>query len=242
MQPPEDFAAVVAAEVDRCRLAVALGIEDASAQLASEHGLVGPGGYVFSMLRNTLPDREVAVDDMRRLFIYDEAAYVQVLPELVTLGLVSVRHRSVALTPSGRTLMLRLHDVSAEVADSLWLDRLAEVEVVVWLIDRVLAGSPPRGGGYAVLAPIFAPDGASACAVLAEQLSAVRFHRFDAHVDAWLSRGLTAQGVRELDDDTLRAEIEADTNVRNAALWAVLDHSERDRVLKLLSSLPAQVG
>ena len=242
MQPPVDFAAAVAPEVDRCRLAVALGLRDASAQLARDHGLDGPAGYVFSMLRNTMPDRVVAADDVRRLFIYDPAVHDHALPELVALDLVTAEQGSVALTPSGRALMARLHDVAAEVADSLWLDQVGEVEVVVGLIQRALTSTPPQGGGYAVLAPVFTPDGASPCAVLAEQLSALRFHRFDAHVDAWVSRGLTAQGVRELDDESLRAEIEADTNVRNAALWSVLGPGERDRVLEVLRTLPAPSG
>ncbi len=236
---PAQFAAEVAPEVDRCRLGVTQRLGAALAPLAAEYGVDGPAAYVFGMLRSLLPCRVAATADVRRVFTYEEGLYDAVVPHLVERGLVAADSATVALTPAGRGGMERLHEGSAGVADLLWGDRSEDVETCVTLLGHVLDATPPRQGAYAVLAPVYAPDGASPCGVLAEQLSAVRFHRFDAHVDAWAARGLTVRSVRELgEDDPRRAEVESDTNTRNGELWAPLDPEDRMRLLDVLRSLP----
>ena len=60
-----------------------------------------------------------------------------------------------------------------------------------------LPGRPERRRvTVSVMAPSFEPDGASDAALLAERLTVLRLHRFDAHVAAWRAAGLTATQIR----------------------------------------------
>ncbi|MDP1806171.1 MAG: hypothetical protein Q8K72_13450 [Acidimicrobiales bacterium] len=73
---------------------------------------------------------------------------------------------------------------------------------------------------------------------LAERLTPLRFHRFDAHVAAWEAEGLTAQEVQTLDAGPVRDRIEEATNRLSATPYAVLDAGERVELLGGLGALP----
>ncbi|MDP1820138.1 MAG: hypothetical protein Q8K58_09650 [Acidimicrobiales bacterium] len=74
--------------------------------------------------------------------------------------------------------------------------------------------------------------------LLAERLTPLRFHRFDAHVAAGRSVGLTAETVQDLPPGDQRDVIEAETNARAGAPYEVLTPSERFELCAGLGALP----
>jgi hypothetical protein len=74
--------------------------------------------------------------------------------------------------------------------------------------------------------------------VAAERLTALRFHRFDAHVAAWKAAGLTGEEVASLPPGSQREAIEAETNRRAAAPYEALEPGERVDFLGALAALP----
>lgn len=239
MLSAEECAAGLAPHVDRLRIAIAAAVRSRLLELARTHALDEVSSHVFGMLRNTMPDRTVSVADFQRVFTYQPAWFRPGLDALSGAGLVAESDGGVSLTDRGAGLMAELHRASAAAAEALWSDAAHVVAVACELTGRALASVPPRGGAYAVLAPPYVPPHASAAARLGEHLSSVRFHRFDAHIDAWTSRGLTVEGVQQLDDAVLRDAIEADTNERDGGLWSVLDASERSTLVTSLAGLPS---
>jgi hypothetical protein len=71
-----------------------------------------------------------------------------------------------------------------------------------------------------------------------EALTPLRFHRSDAHAAAWRAEGLTADEIRDLGPGPQRERIEAETNRRAAAPYAVLSAEERFILLSGLGALP----
>src|SRR5690606_32922221 len=107
------------------------------------------------------------------------------------------------------------------------------------LVGRLLAAGAQTGGpAFASVAPVFEPEDASAAVRLTTRLGALRHHRGDAHRAAWRAAGLSVEQLRDLPDGPQRAAIEAETNRRDAAIFAVLDEAERLELLAGLGSLP----
>ena len=73
---------------------------------------------------------------------------------------------------------------------------------------------------------------------LAEHLTSLRFHRYDAHVGAWRAEGLTVDEVQALAPGPVRDRIEAETNRRAAPPYAALDPAGRLELLAGLGALP----
>ena len=76
---------------------------------------------------------------------------------------------------------------------------------------------------------------AAAATRLAERLTGLRWHRFDAHVAAWTSAGLSARSVTDLGSGQDLDKIEAGTNKRAGQAYAVLTPDERTTLLQGLA-------
>ncbi|MGY0233350.1 hypothetical protein [Longispora urticae] len=149
------------------------------------------------------------------------------------------------LTDLGRTLALAIQDATAEAAAELWsrtsvatMPGLAVVPRLAELVGTLVAAGAPTGGpAFATLAPVFEPADASPALLLMNRLGALRHHRGDAHRAAWAAAGLTVDGVRALADGPVRDAVEADTNRRDAPVYAALTEGERWELLAGLGAL-----
>lgn len=235
-----ELAAAVAPHLDRLRLRAMR----ASADLGMRSGLLEESALdfeafaVFAMLRNAYPDRVVPVRSYRAAYVYHEPEmFPSALARMTDAGLVDVAADSVALSSRGREVMARLRDVSVRAADGLWGPG---PQAVLSLTDRCLhaaQASAAPGGAFHLVAPLHDEPGDSDAARLAERLTALRWHRFDAHVAAWSSAGLTAASVKDLAPGPVRDLIEVHTNELAGSAYEVLAPDERDELLAGLTRL-----
>ena len=146
---------------------------------------------------------------------------------------------SFRLGARGRECVVELYRVMAAIVDELWAGHEALVTSLAGLADRAVRAAEATGGpAFGVMAPPYEPEGATTAALLAERLTPLRFHRFDAHVAAWQAAGLTADEMRALAPGSRRDEIEEETNRRAAAPYAALDAAERLQLVAGLGALP----
>jgi hypothetical protein len=237
---PEEYAAAISPHLDRLRLAVMRSAIDAGMRsgLLAESGL-GPATFpVFAMLRNAYPDRAVALACYRAAYVYqDPAMFEAALSELLGAGLVEASE-TVRLTDSGRALTSQVRALNTAAAEGLWgTDPLP----VLPLADRCLTAAletMAAEGALGLVAPPNDQPGDSDASRLSERLTGLRWHRFDAHVSAWRSAGLTAAAMGELPDGEQRSAIETATNDLAGAPYAILTEAERSALLQGLQNLP----
>ena len=153
-------------------------------------------------------------------------------------GLVAVSPtRVLTLSDSGRGLIAQVRAVSAQAAEGKW--GTAALPVLT-LADRCLAAAfttaAPYGAFHLVAPPHDEPVDSDATR-LAERLTGLRWHRFDAHVAAWTSAGFTAASVADLGPGPVRDEIEASTNERAGHAYGALTPDERADLLQSLRGL-----
>jgi hypothetical protein len=200
--PLADFAAEIGPQLDRLRL----GVMRAAVEAAMKSGMLAGSGLdpdmlaVFAMLRNAYPDRSVPVRNFRAPYIYqDSAKFEAALSRMVETGLVDIaRTESVTLSEPGRILTAQIRAVTAQAADDLWGSDLLPV---LPLADRCLlaaAATATADGAFHLVAPPHDEPDDSDATRLAERLTGLRWHRFDAHVAAWTSAGLSAHSVTDL--------------------------------------------
>jgi hypothetical protein len=237
---PERIAALIAPVLDRLRTAIARRVPERAGHLES-FGLAGPAVQTLAMLRNTMPDRSVTRDQLASVFVYAPASQVDAsLAALVEGGLLaSPDDGRFRLGGRGRECVAELYRVMAAIVDELSAGHEALVTSLAGLADRAVGAAQATGGpAFGVMAPPYEPDGATAAALLAERLTPLRFHRFDAHVAAWQAAGLTADEIRVLAPGPRRDEIEDQTNRRAATPYAALDAAERLQLVAGLGALP----
>lgn len=236
----EQFAAVIAPHLDRLRL----GVMRASMTLGMESGLLNgagmdPGTFtVFAMLRNAYPDRAVPIESYRAAYVYqDPATFDSALAVMLDAGHVVADDQAVALSDSGRELIAGVRAVGARAANQLWGGGPLPVNS---LADRCLAAAGriavPGGAFHLVAPPHDEPDDTDATR-LAERLTGLRWHRFDAHVAAWTAAGLSVTAAKELESGPLHDAVEAETNRRAGPAYEALTSHERTSMLDALNTL-----
>jgi hypothetical protein len=193
---------------------------------------------VFAMLRNAYPNRSVSIRNYRAAYVYqDPADFDAALARMVQAALIDEATELLTLSDQGRMLIAQVGAVTAQAADELWG---TEPLPILPLAERCLvaaANSAAPGGAFHLVAPRYdEPDDTDATR-LAERLTGLRWHRFDAHVAAWTSAGLTAAEVMDLVHGQERDEIEAGTNEQAAQPYAVLTLDERRTLIEGLQGL-----
>lgn len=236
------FAADIAPCLDRARLAIVAFLRSKADGLSQRYGIAPPALQTLGMLRNTLPDRAVAIDDVLDLFVY--APPEQIRDSLEQLGTARALEPSgdgrVVVTATGRDILTTMYELSQQFVDARWADHAELVAQLLPIADRACAAATTSGGaGVRVVAPVYDPPGASAPILLAERLTPLRFHRFDAHVDAWRSAGLTVEEIQGLEPGPLLDQIETETNRWAAAPYCGLSPDEREQLLRGLELLPS---
>jgi hypothetical protein len=238
---PERVSALVAPVLDRLRVAIADRLKNDLGLLLQEVRLDVGGATTMAMLRNTVPDRAVTRDDVRAVFRYMAPAEVDagVASALAAGVLGELPDGRLRATAQGQALLARLYAAGTDVVARLWAGHEARVQSLSALAARAVDAATATGGpAFAVLSPPHEPAGAPAAMLLAERLTPLRFHRFDAHVAAWQAAGLTVDEVKALGPGPVRDAIEQETNRLAAPPYAALDASERVELIAGLGALP----
>ena len=237
----EHVASLVAPVVDRLRLAIHRATQGWVADLTREHGLDRSMSMVVGNLRNVAPGRVIARASILSVFAYQESSVIdRGIDGLIEAGLLAdLGDGQVSLTEDGAGLTAEIHKRGEETVGELWSGQDDRVAPLADLASRALtAAATDAGPAFLVMAPLTEPAGATDAALLAERLTGLRFHRFDAHVAAWRSAGLSVDQIRSLPPGPERTAIELDTNRRAATPYAALDPAERLSLLAGLGALP----
>ena len=235
----ERVAALVAPVIDRLRHAMVTAIRVRGGELARAFGIEERAAMTMGMLRNALPRRTVTRAELYAVLHYLPRAQVDAgVAEAVAAGLL-VDDGVLGATARGRECLDRFYAIGSDVVTDLWSGHEARVESLLALTSRLLDVASETGGpAFAVMAPPYEPAGATPAMRLAELLTPLRFHRFDAHIWAWEAEGLTVEEVQSLGAGPVRDRIEAETNRLAAAPYAALDPAERLELLGGLGALP----
>lgn len=238
---PVRVAAAIAPIIDRLRMSVVRAVQPMEAEVAERLGL--PEGVLgpLGMLRNTMPDQVIALDDLLEVFVYQPPETVlRTVDRLTTANLLeSVGDGEIRLTKASHPLVHEVLGRMQSFLDELWSDRGPLVEGLLPLARRACAAVGDSGGeATRVMAPPYDPPSASPALLLAEALTPLRFHRHDAHAQAWRAEGLTVEGIQQLAPGPQRQRIEDETNRLAAAPYAVLSADERFTLVTGLGALP----
>ncbi|HEX3813764.1 MAG TPA: hypothetical protein VHX59_13085 [Mycobacteriales bacterium] len=218
-----EFAAAVAPEIDRVTIAVHPIARPAAVELFHAAGLER-GGLLVPLLTPLLAGPALAAElhSIARYAPFGE--FAAGLDQQVRQGLLIRSGDVVAASPTGRELLVGLRKVQGAAVGELFADHADVVEDLRPLADRALAAAT-GGVAFALMKP---PDTAdSAAHGLHDRITALRYHRADAHVTAWEAAGLSADAVQQLDGGPVAEQLEAETN-RLAALPYV-DFSDAER-------------
>jgi hypothetical protein len=238
---PLDCAIAAAPLIDRARLAIARGIA-AQASPGDQSGLNEPAAAMLAMLRHTLPDRAVTADQLRTVYAFHrDDQYTATQAELSRAGLIRIDDDWIRLTDQGRVWIERLWRISDDVVTDLWDPVRDHVDALETLIPPVVArATAAPGPALSVFTPILDRPDSSSSTRVAERLTQLRFHRFDAHVAAWRAAGTPPM------DDTLppgmREQIEDETNRRAATAYEPISPHQRTNLLVHLASLATTAG
>jgi hypothetical protein len=238
---PRRTAALIAPEIDRLRMAVMQRAVGAAVELANAIGISQEGGRIAAMLRNTLPQRVVTDEQVRALFRYMPTEAVDAgIGDALGAGVLTRPERGkLHLTARGQGLVIDLYRATETLVTEMWAQNSEQIEVLVPLTAKALAAAVPTGGpAFSVVATPYEPEGASPAMIVAERLTPLRFHRFDAHVTAWQQAGLSVEEVQSLTYGPQREAVEEKTNQLSAAPYAALDPWERVEMIGGLGALP----
>jgi hypothetical protein len=246
MQPggsldPAHVAAAIAPIIDRLRLSVVAALRPAIGEFAERTGVAAPVLAPLSTLRNTLPDRVVAIDDVLEVFPHQPPEQIRsTLDTLVSAHMLdAVEPDGIRLGSGGRSLVAEVFERTQTFVDELWKNHKDLVDTLLPLSARACSAVTTSGGAaIRVMAPPHEPKNASPALKLVETLTPLRFHRFDSQAAAWRAEGLAVGQSEQLEPGEQRERIEADTHRRAAAPYAVLDEAERFTLLSGLGALP----
>ena len=236
------MAAAVAPHIDRLRMAIVRSMGARADDLSERTGVSASSLPVLSMLRNTMPDRAVATDDIFEVFLYTPPDLVRAsLEHLIGAAAIEpVSGSRVRLAEAGRSVITWMHGQVQDLLDRLWAGHDDLVARTLPLVELAYEAAIADGGAtLRVVSPVADPVDASAALRLAERLTPLRFHRFQAHATAWRTEGLTAEQAQALELGPLRDQIEAETNRLAARPYSALDPRQRRELREALAALPA---
>jgi hypothetical protein len=232
-------AAAVAPIIDRVRMSIARAVGDRAPELVERYGLPPAAGGTLAMLRH-LGDRTITQAQLDAVFRYQppEAIAAAIAAGRVA-GILVEDPTELRLADAGRALMAEVLALTSEIVDERWAAETARLDRLLALTAAALeAATASAGDSFAVLHPLAVAPEAIPALVLAERLTALRFHRADAHAAAWQAAGLTVSEAAALAEGPQRDAIEADTNVRAAAPYEALSTGDRLALIADLGALP----
>lgn len=201
-----------------------------------------PNGGALIELRTLLVRPEPVPLRVARAIYRYSARFERALPALADGGWLTVDGETVTSTERCRALLTELLAALDTVVSKLW-SGTAELlpDLLATAEDLVAAGKGgSEGDAFDAFAEAGHPVHGSTAGRLFTALSALRYHRADAHAAAWAAEGLTVDGVRALaEDDPLRRRIETATDRVAARPYRVLT---RERSAGLLCALRSLAG
>jgi len=241
------FVADAGAEIDRLfRAAMGACAQSSGAALRDRYG-AGYGELLIDF-RTVLaaPDGVVTAAEFAEVMRYHDSADVEsTIRRAEDRGAV-IRDDDdrIRATPSGHAFLDDLYATQADALGSLWADadealaRLAAITgdiVVAASLDPLLPVA-----AFTAMTPNYEPAGSPATVLLLNRLSALRYHRSDAHAIAWRSAGLSATEMVAIQGTggSRRDAIEARTNEIAAAPFRILAEDRRRTFLADLRSMP----
>lgn len=232
----EAFAAEIAPLIDGAVISVHRAVGPTGRHLVRTAGLPGAGLLVDLLVPLLAGPAEMpALHSIERYTPYEE--FVGTIDEHVVQGMLTHTGDAVVATPAGLELLRDLRRAQGIALIALWSDRLDAVAALRPLVDKVLNSVDDPGPAFSLLKPPAQAD--SAARALHDRITALRYHRADAHAVAWSAAGLTAAEITELTGPE-RDHIEAETNRLAARPYKILTESERGTFLDTLKILAGQ--
>jgi hypothetical protein len=226
---PDRVAPLIAPVIERLTLTV-VGQAMARAADTPVAGAAPPEAMrMLGQLRIALLARPVTPAGLAAVYRYrDEEDIQRDVDGLRAAALIDIAgDGAIEATGRGRAVLTRMYRVTADIARELWAGHDGLVELTD-LTGRVVRAALASGGpAYLTMAPPYEPADATAELLLHTRLSALRYHRADAHAAAWQAAGFTSTTIRELPAGPTRDAIEAETNRRNGLAYAALSPAER---------------
>ncbi|HEY0699193.1 MAG TPA: hypothetical protein VGD43_15445 [Micromonospora sp.] len=240
---PYRLAALVAPAVDRVvRAAMTAGRELGGAEVSQRYGGPASTGFLVEFrTRLAAPGGTVSRAGFAAVTRYREPTECQrALDKQVAHAMI---HRqpdgSFQATDRGRAFLGEIHQLHARVTRALWDGHSERVSRLVELAGRMLVAAAEDGGeAFRTMAPPYEPDGTPPEVLLLDRLGTLRFHRADAHAEAWTAAGHTWRSIVALPPGPERLAIEQETDRRAAGPYAVLSAEERLVLLADLAALP----
>lgn len=243
LSPPR-FAALVAPPIDRVfRAAMRAAREAGGAELSRRYG--GPAGTGFLIdfrTRLAAAGATVSAEGFAAVTRYRDPGECQrALDKQVAHGMVERDpDGGFRATERGRTFLGEIYALHATVTAALWeTEHAVPVGRLADLAGRALAEAGKTGGpAFGAMAPPYEPAHATPGTLLLNRLGTLRYHRADAHANAWLAAGQTARSIADMPPGPARAAIEAETDRGAAEPYTVLTADERLTLLADLAALP----
>jgi hypothetical protein len=238
--------AAAGADIDRLfRAAMAAGARSAGPRLRERYG-TGYGELLVDF-RTVLaaPDGIVTAAELAEVMRYQDPADVEsLIRRAEDRGAVTRDDDGrIRATPTGHAFLDDVYAAQADALGLLWAnaaDAVARLAAITG--DLVVAASLDPlllVGAFTAMTPNYEPAGTPAEVLLLNRLSALRYHRSDAHAIAWRSAGLSATEMVAIQETggARRDAIEARTNEIAAAPFRTLAADRRSDFLADLRSM-----
>jgi len=213
----------------------------------------GPGmGEVLIDFRTTLarPDGAVTAAQFAEVTRYLGATDAEAsLVAAVERGAITrATDGTISAAAAGRAFLADVYKAQAVALDEAWAAHGSTVTAAAGSAGALVAAASTApiypAGAFAAMTPNHEPAGAPPSVLLLNRLSALRYHRSDAHAAAWREAGLTAATMVDLQEagGPERDAIEERTDELAAPIFAVLRPEDREPFLAALAELTAALS
>ena len=241
------FVPAAGAEIDRLfRAAMGACARSGGATLRARYG-AGYGELLVDF-RSVLaaPDGVVTAAAFAEVMRYHHAADVESLIRRAEDRGAVIRDGDgqIRATPTGHGFFDDLYAAQADTLGPLWADADESLARLTATTGEIVAAASLHPllpvGAFTAMTPNYEPAGMPATVLLLNRLSALRYHRSDAHAIAWRSAGLSAAEMVAIQESggSRRDAIEARTNEIAAAPFRILAEDRRATFLADLRSMP----
>ena len=241
------FVAAAGAEIDRLfRAAMGACARSGGAALRDRYG-AGYGELLIDF-RTVLaaPDGSVTAAAFAEVMRYHDPADIESSIRRAEERGAVIRDDDgqIRATPTAHDFLDDLYAAQADTLGSLWpaaYRPLARLTAITGEIVDAASRHPLLPvGAFTAMTPNYEPVGTPATVLLLNRLSALRYHRSDAHAIAWRSAGLSATEMVAIQESggSHRDAIEARTNEIAAAPFRILAEDRRASFLADLRSMP----
>ncbi|HEX5493039.1 MAG TPA: hypothetical protein VFX70_00510, partial [Mycobacteriales bacterium] len=209
----------MAPHVDRLAISVHPRTRDRMRDAVAAAGLTGDTGVLVPLAVPLLAGPSAAGDLHAVVRYVPWPRFVAALDAHVAQNLLErLADGRYGLTEPGHRFCAAVQAALGAAATEQWEPATEAVSGLLPLAHRLAAaGWETAGTAYALIAGARDPRPATPAHLLLLRLTALRYHRADAHAAAWAAAGLTAERVVGLPDGPSREPIEADTDRRAAA-------------------------